>query len=81
MRKYYTIDVVAGVDVILDCIGTPYFEKNIDSLNFNGRLFIIGTLGAILYTQMDLKDLVTKRLIVQDITIFLVSYLSSCLVV
>ncbi|CAL5183375.1 unnamed protein product [Lathyrus oleraceus] len=53
-----------GVDVILDCIGTPYFQKNIESLNVNGRLFIISTLGATLFTQMDLKVLVTKRLTV-----------------
>ncbi|CAK8530469.1 unnamed protein product [Lathyrus sativus] len=54
-----------GVDVILDCTGTHCFQKNIECLNVNGRLFIIGALGATLYTQMDLRDLVTKRLTVQ----------------
>ncbi|CAI8600124.1 unnamed protein product [Vicia faba] len=43
-----------GVDVILDCTGTPYFHKNIDNLNFNGRIFIIGTLGASLIFGLQL---------------------------
>ncbi|KAI9197685.1 hypothetical protein LWI28_002563 [Acer negundo] len=31
-----------GVNVILDCVGTLFFQQNLDSLDFNGRLFIIG---------------------------------------
>ncbi|KAE8707518.1 hypothetical protein F3Y22_tig00110383pilonHSYRG00104 [Hibiscus syriacus] len=31
-----------GVDVILDCIGAAYLRRNLDSLNFDGRLCIIG---------------------------------------
>ncbi|XP_028193242.1 uridine kinase-like protein 1, chloroplastic [Glycine soja] len=34
-----------GVDVILDCMGATYYQKNLDSLNFDGRLFIIGFQG------------------------------------
>ena len=35
---------MVGVDVILDHIGASYLKQNIESLNFDGRLFIIGTI-------------------------------------
>ncbi|RWR88038.1 Alcohol dehydrogenase superfamily [Cinnamomum micranthum f. kanehirae] len=52
--NYKTEDFVAclkeetggkGVDVILDNVGGPYFQRNLNSLNVNGRLFIIGFQG------------------------------------
>ncbi|KAF8031255.1 hypothetical protein BT93_D0451 [Corymbia citriodora subsp. variegata] len=71
--NYKTEDFVArvkeetagkGVDVILDCVGAPYFQRNLDSLNIDGRLFIIGTQsGAV--TQVDLRSLLARRLTVQ----------------
>ncbi|XP_030528808.2 quinone oxidoreductase PIG3-like isoform X3 [Rhodamnia argentea] len=71
--NYKTEDFVArvkeetagkGVDVILDCVGAPYFQRNLDSLNFDGRLFIIGfQSGAV--TQVDLRGLLARRLTVQ----------------
>ncbi|KAL3741906.1 hypothetical protein ACJRO7_017392 [Eucalyptus globulus] len=71
--NYKTEDFVArvkeetagkGVDVILDCVGASYFQRNLDSLNFNGRLFIIGTQsGAV--TQVDLRSILARRLTVQ----------------
>lgn len=53
-----------GVDVILDCVGGPYFQKNLDSLNLDGRLFIIGFQGGPA-TQASLGVLLAKRLTVQ----------------
>jgi len=34
-----------GIDLILDVIGAPYFERNVNSLNFGGRLVQIGIMG------------------------------------
>ncbi|ESW20226.1 hypothetical protein PHAVU_006G190900 [Phaseolus vulgaris] len=71
--NYKTEDFVArvkeetggqGVDVILDCVGASYYQKNIDSLNLDGRLFIIGFQGGVT-TQIDLRPLLAKRLTVQ----------------
>ncbi|XP_020220291.1 quinone oxidoreductase PIG3 [Cajanus cajan] len=53
-----------GVDVILDCMGASYYQRNLDSLNFDGRLFIIGFQGGVT-TQVDLRPLLAKRLTVQ----------------
>lgn len=60
---------MAGVDVILDCMGASYYQRNLDSLNFDGRLFIIGFQGGV-STRVDLRALVAKRLTVQGITDF-----------
>ncbi|RDY01675.1 Quinone oxidoreductase PIG3 [Mucuna pruriens] len=71
--NYKTEDFVArikeetggqGVDVILDCMGASYYQRNLDSLNLDGRLFIIGSQGGVT-TQVDLRTLVAKRLTVQ----------------
>ncbi|XP_074307645.1 uncharacterized protein LOC141642679 [Silene latifolia] len=71
--NYKTEDFVArvkeetggkGVDVILDNMGGAYFQRNIDSLNFDGRLFIIGLQGGV-STQVNLGSFLAKRLTVQ----------------
>nr|GMD83174.1 quinone oxidoreductase PIG3 [Ipomoea batatas] len=71
--NYKTEDFVArvkqetggkGVDVILDNIGGPYLQRNIDSLNFDGRLFIIGFMGGTV-TEVNLVGLLARRLTVQ----------------
>ncbi|PNX91771.1 quinone oxidoreductase PIG3-like protein, partial [Trifolium pratense] len=53
-----------GVDVILDCMGASYYKRNLDSLNFDGRLFIIGFQGGV-STEVDLRPFLAKRLTVQ----------------
>ncbi|QCD76695.1 quinone oxidoreductase PIG3 [Vigna unguiculata] len=71
--NYKTEDFVArvkeetggqGVDVILDCMGASYYQRNIDSLNLDGRLFIIGFQGGVT-TEVDFRPLLAKRLTVQ----------------
>ncbi|MFM2477967.1 NAD(P)H-quinone oxidoreductase [Celerinatantimonas sp. MCCC 1A17872] len=59
-----------GVDLILDFIGAPYFERNINSLNFGGRLIQIGIMGGVenakipldrvLYHHLQIKGTVMK---------------------
>lgn len=51
------------MDVILDCIGAPYLQKNLDSLNFDGRLCIIGLMGGA-NAEIKLSSLLPKRLTV-----------------
>lgn len=71
--NYKTEDFVArvkeetggkGVDVILDNVGGPYLQRNLDSLNIDGRLFIIGFMGGVA-AQVNLVSLLAKRLTVQ----------------
>ncbi|KAK9936285.1 hypothetical protein M0R45_013134 [Rubus argutus] len=53
-----------GVDVILDSLGQAYFRRNLDSLNFDGRLFLIGTMSGSV-TELDLRVVLSKRLTIQ----------------
>ncbi|MDQ0190775.1 NAD(P)H-quinone oxidoreductase [Alicyclobacillus cycloheptanicus] len=51
-----------GVDIILDFIGAPYFEQNLQSLAVDGRLVIIGTMGGVKVDQLNLGFLLRNRL-------------------
>ncbi|CAO2842701.1 unnamed protein product [Amaranthus hypochondriacus] len=71
--NYKTEDFVArvkeetagkGVDVILDNMGGSYLQRNIDSLNLDGRLFVIGLQGGA-NSQINLASLLSRRLTVQ----------------
>ncbi len=50
-----------GVDVILDIVGAPYFNKNINLLKKDGRLVIIGYMGGRIVEQFDLQEVMLKR--------------------
>lgn len=71
--NYKTEDFVAwvkeettgkGVDVILDNMGAGYLKRNLDSLNFDGRLFIIGLQGGAT-AEINLASLLARRITVQ----------------
>ncbi len=51
-----------GVDVILDMVGAPYFEKNIGTLARDGRLSMIAFLGGDRIENVSLMPIMTKRL-------------------
>jgi NADPH:quinone reductase-like Zn-dependent oxidoreductase len=51
----------AGVDVLIDFIGGPYWDQNIDSMAVLGRLVEVGLMGGG-QVQVDLRQLMAKRL-------------------
>jgi putative PIG3 family NAD(P)H quinone oxidoreductase len=50
-----------GVDVILDCVGGSYLNKNIALLSLKGRLVLIGLMGGA-DAEINLRPLLTKRI-------------------
>ncbi|MFJ7638799.1 MULTISPECIES: NAD(P)H-quinone oxidoreductase [unclassified Peribacillus] len=50
-----------GVDVILDFVGASYWEKNLRSIATDGRWVLIGILGGTVVNQVNLMDLLLKR--------------------
>jgi len=66
----FAAQVVAlgGADVILDCIGGSYLEKNIECLKPDGRLVNIGLMGGA-SGKLDIGRLLVKRLRVQGSTL------------
>lgn len=53
--------IAHGVDVIIDFIGAPYFEKNLNALALRGRLVSVSTLGGTA-ASLSLRTLMAKRL-------------------
>jgi len=51
-----------GVNLILDFIGAPYFERNVNALDFGGRLVQIGIMGGIENANMPLDRLLYRHL-------------------
>lgn len=51
-----------GVDVIVDFIGASYFERNIQSLNYGGRLIEVGLLGGTDAATLPLDRLLYRHL-------------------
>ena len=62
--NYKSSDFVAasqGVNVILDLVGGPYLDRNLDALAPEGRLVIVSTQGG-RTAPLDIGKLMTKRL-------------------
>ena len=57
-----------GANVVLDMVGTAYFERNLDVLNPDGRLVVIATLTGH-EVGLDLRKLMLKRLTVTASTL------------
>ena len=51
----------AGVDVILDVIGAPYWHQNLKSLAVRGRMIIVGSLGGATVDAMAIGAISQKR--------------------
>ncbi|NIK78320.1 putative PIG3 family NAD(P)H quinone oxidoreductase [Paenibacillus castaneae] len=51
-----------GVNLILDFIGASYWEQNIASLDIDGRLILIGTMGGSKIQNVDLGPFLFKRI-------------------
>lgn len=51
-----------GVNLVLDFIGAPYFERNINVLDFGGRLIQIGIMGGIENARIPLDRLLYRHL-------------------
>jgi tumor protein p53-inducible protein 3 len=58
-----------GVNLVLDFVGAPYWEQNLECLAPDGRLILIGTLGGTRVPDLDLRVLMRKRLQVTGTTL------------
>lgn len=56
IRQYQT-----GVDGVLDLVGASYFAQNLDILNKDGWIFLIGFMGGHIAEQIDLLNIAVKR--------------------
>lgn len=54
-------DLEGGVDVILDCVGGAYLQRNISVLRTGGRLVVIGLMGGA-RSEINLAPLLSRRI-------------------
>ncbi|PKD43841.1 NAD(P)H-quinone oxidoreductase [Rhodohalobacter barkolensis] len=59
----------SSVDLIVDFVGSPYWEKNISSLAIDGRLIYLSMLGGAKVEEMSLVPILRKRLTVRGSTL------------
>ena len=57
-----------GVDVILDMVGAPYLQPNLDLLALDGRLVVIGLMGGA-KAEVSLATLMSRRLVLTGSTL------------
>jgi tumor protein p53-inducible protein 3 len=67
MVKAYTRG--KGVDVILDFIAAPYFQRNLDSLSRDGRLVLLALMGGIKSEEVNLVPILRNRLSIHGSTL------------
>lgn len=58
-----------GVDAVVDCVGGPYFQRNLDCLKTGGRLALIGLLGGAKVSDINLGPLLLRGLTVCGLTL------------
>jgi len=61
--------LVEGVDIIIDCVGADYFSQNLQFLNLEGKLIIIGFLSGSTLPELSLAPILSKRLSIQGTTL------------
>jgi NADPH2:quinone reductase len=57
-----------GVDVVIDLVGAPYFERNLKCLGVDGRLVEVATQGGTRAESLDLFDVMRRRLTITGST-------------
>ena len=58
-----------GVDMIIDFIAAPYFQQNINSLNFDGRMVMLALMGGFKLTELNMLPILFKRIKIQGSTL------------
>lgn len=51
-----------GVDVIIDFLAAAYFQKNINSLNFDGRMIMLALMGGMQLDNVNIGNILRKRI-------------------
>ena len=58
-----------GVDMIIDFLAAPYFQQNINSLNFDGRMVMLAVMGGFKLSELNMLPILFKRIKIQGSTL------------
>jgi len=67
-QKIAELTAGAGVNVIIDIVGAPYFARNLACLSMDGRLVQVATMHGSKVEQFDLLRVMQKRLVITGST-------------
>ena len=57
-----------GVDIVLDIVGAPYFERNLAALAMDGRLVQVSTMQGAVAPRLNLFEVMRRRLVITGST-------------
>lgn len=58
-----------SIDVVIDFVGSPYWESNIQSMAMDGRVIYLAILGGATVEKMSLLPILRKRLTIKGSTL------------
>lgn len=58
-----------GADIIVDFIGAPYFEKNLNCAALDGRIVMLAFLGGTKISDVNLRNILARRLSIHGSTL------------
>ena len=58
-----------GTNLIIDFIGEPYWQSNLDSISLDGRIVVLATMGGSRLSEFDIRQLMRKRVTIMGSTL------------
>jgi len=55
--------------MIIDFLAAPYFQQNINSLNFDGRMVMLAVMGGFKLSELNMLPILFKRIKIQGSTL------------
>ena len=58
-----------GVNIIVDFLAAPYFQQNINSMNFDGKMIMLALMGGLKAQEINLLNILRKRIHIKGSTL------------
>lgn len=58
-----------GVNIIIDFLAAPYFQKNINSISFDGTMIMLALMGGLKAKEINLLNILRKRIHIKGSTL------------
>jgi putative PIG3 family NAD(P)H quinone oxidoreductase len=58
-----------GVNIIVDFLAAPYFQQNINSINFDGKMIMLALMGGLKAQEINLLNILRKRIHIKGSTL------------
>lgn len=69
-RKNDFSEAIKGADLIFDCVGASYWEKNLKTLKTGGRLLLVGVVGGGVVEKAAIGPVIMRDISIIGVTVF-----------